>query len=1165
MKHWILPNTSKLHFCAIFLVVFFFVRSSALASNPYVFIENKGQWSSEVKFRASIPGGVLWVKNTGLEYDFLDTQLLNELHFGHKDASTLRKAGQKHMAAVEVVFENNYKGSVTYKTSKKLETAYNYFYGSDPTKWVHAAQGFEEVLLENVYQQIDMRLYSLGESLKYEFIVHPGADYRQISLKYTGAEIEADDNGLHYRTAVNSFKEFPPFSFQLKNGKKQKIRSAFKVNQNNVSFDLANFDTSQDLIIDPELVFSTFSGSISDNWSHTATFDSKGNLYAGGSVFGPTFPITRGAAQPNIGGADNNFSLVTDVVIMKYASDGRRLLYATFLGGNASEVPHSLICNSKDELVIYGTTSSSNFPTSPGSYQSSFKGGAVLSGGPITTSIDFFEGTDMFLAILSEDGSTLKGGSYMGGTSNDGIQDYRALFIQNYGDEFRGEVYVDKSDNVYVASSTISDDFPVKNGKSKAASYDGVVFSMSPYLNNLNWSTHVGGNKYDALNGIRVKDDGTVYVVGSTVSDNLPSSTNALHKKNLGEADAFVAVLENGTIKALSYLGTRAEDVGSLIDLDNEGNVYILGLSQGEYPINGTVYSNRGSGQFIHCLSPDLAQTRFSTVIGSGNGVGSIDIVPTAFLVNDCGNIYIAGWGGNVNTARGLNQSSSTLNLPVTADAIQSETTGDNFYIAILAANASSLLYGTYFGMAAPADPENRVGDHLDGGTCRFDKNGYIYHSACVCQRNNDFGGFPTKNALFGTLASDNCNMVAFKIELSALEASFDMLDDDILNPETICAGTELVLTNNSKGANSYQWSIDGRQIARTKDTKYTFPEAGEYKVLLEIFNTQTCDKADSTFRFIKVTSFDTEISNDTIVCTGAKVPLYANGGESYQWSPAIYLDNDTLQSPIATVESNTNFLVEIKTPDCIVKRNINVIVNNNDKDLKVSADTIVCKGSTVNLIASATAEKLIWTLADGSEVENNEVAVLVNLAQSAYATAYYADGCRPSYEVKLAVEEEVIPAFDYEIVYSCGEKFRLEFNNTTNGEASYEWSMGDGSIFSESVPANFEYPQAGNYLITLNAKSKLNCLYTASAMILVPDDDGLIPNVITPNGDGLNDQFKIGITNPHVIIYNRLGQKVFEDLTYKNNWGPNVEKGVYYYEIVLPKGKNCKGWIEVL
>src|SRR5690606_33999439 len=116
------------------------------------------------------------------------------------------------------------------------------------------------------------------------------------------------------------------------------------------------YDNSRELIIDPELIFSTYSGATSRNFGMTATYDSQGNAYAGGIVFGPGYPVDTLSADSTFNGGS------ADVAISKYSSDGQSLMYTTFYGGNRNEMVHSMVANSNDELIFYGTTSSTDIP-----------------------------------------------------------------------------------------------------------------------------------------------------------------------------------------------------------------------------------------------------------------------------------------------------------------------------------------------------------------------------------------------------------------------------------------------------------------------------------------------------------------------------------------------------------------------------------------------------------------------------------------------------------------------------------------------------------------------------------------------------------------------------------------------------------------------------------
>ncbi len=1161
MKFLILQTIKRSGSLLLLLLISFVNSPSRANSSPFIFIENKGQWPEDVLFKSEIPGGYLFVKESGLEYFFYDTKALSKLHLSNQNKENLKATVQKirtQSVALKFLEANLPK----IRPENVTETKYNYYYGNDESKWVHGASGYKEVWLTNIYENIDFRLYGLGEALKYEYVVHPGAKPEFIKMAYTGQdEIQLNEGQLVLKTKVNSFKEFEPFTFQKNANLKASVKSTFVLKSNEVSFNIDSYDTSRDLIIDPELVFSTYSGSYSDNWSHTATFDSKGNLYAGGTVFGPSFPITENNVQSETGGTGY---LITDVVIMKYSADGNQLLYATFLGGIESEVPHSLICNQKDDLIIFGTTSSPDFPTSSNAFQKEFKGGNPNTLA-LTTNIEFFYGTDIFLTVLAEDGSSIKGSSFLGGTENDGIHDYRAFLIQNYGDEFRGEVYVDDNDDIYIASITSSGDFPILGSSGKIASgYDAVIAQLSPDLASLRWSTFLGGKKYDAGYGIRVNSNKEVFVVGSTLSNDLDTTPNALYRDLQGEADGFIAKFKNGLLQAMTYLGTEKEDLGSMIDLDNESNVYIFGLTHGEYPIKGTVYQNPGSGQFIHALNSNLATSLFSTVIGSGNGVGTVDLVPTAFLVNDCKNIYLAGWGGIINKENGYNENSTTEGLPITKDAYRTETTGSNYYIAILEAGAKSLLYGTYFGSEAPENDDER-GDHLDGGTCRFDKNGIIYHSACVCRATNSgFVSFPMVNAVQPNHNYSNCNMAAFKFDIAGLEAKFDLLEREDRNPEEVCAGAEVSFDNNSKGGNTYQWSVNGEVISRLENPKYVFERAGEYEVKLEAFNVITCAKSDSSFRTVKVIPFDVSVSRDTTICSGTSFHVLAKGGISYKWLPQGLFDNPNVSNPLVTVDSATTLTVEIGDEKCLVKKEIHVNTSDEKGDFIVSKDKTICRGGTITLAASGQADYFVWSSEDFSDSIKNYITLAPEKSSNYFVQAFYPDGCKPVKSIQVNIDNSSRPDFDYRIDYNCGEPFKLVFANTSIGEANYQWMMGDGNSLSGEIPVNYSYKKPGDYEVTLKSKSAMGCPFEMVKKVTIPADDGLIPNAFSPNNDGINDTFVIGISDASLSIYTRWGKRIFETQNYQNDWGKDAAAGVYFYEINLPNSKICKGWLEV-
>lgn len=1160
-----------------FTILFYLLINTAFAvPNPSIkFIKNEGQWDASVLFKADIAGGYLLVKQQSLQYVFYDTKALADIHFGNKNEPNSRTISSISGHSFEMSFKECNQNS-SLKTPKPNQIFHNYFIGNDPTHWKTNVPTYDEITLQNIYEGIDFRLYSLDQNLKYEYIVKPNADISKIRMKYEGLdEIKVENQQIKYRTSVNIVKEFEPYSYQIINNKNVEIASKFRLKDNEVSFELPeNYDKSKTLVIDPELVFSTYSGSRADNWAQTATYDSDGNLYAGGTVFGSQFPVTVGSFQTTVGGAQIGDSFLgvaslTDIVIMKFSADGSQLLYSTFLGGQSSEVAHSLITNSKGQLVIFGTTASRNFPTSGNAFQRAFGGGTSVASDPLTTQIGMVGGTDIFVAVLSKDGKQLVGSTYVGGSSNDGINDTRNLEIRNYGDEFRGEVFVDKNDNIYFASTTTSTNFPLKNAfqNVKSTSSDAVICKLSADCTTLLWGTYLGGNGFDNATGIRVTADDEIFVCGATTSTNLASKTDALNPKNSGKLDGYIAKYSNNSLVQLTYLGTNQSDLTALIDIDKNGNVYALGLTNGAYPINGAVYNKPNSGQYIHCLDKNLTKTNFSLTFGTGRA-GKVDIVPTAFLVNDCGNIYVAGWGGKINfptESRTLNANSTTTGLQVTDDAIQKTTTGNNFYFMILESEAKSLLYGTFFG-GNPADfPKisDERGDHVDGGTCRFDKNGIIYHSACSCR--SSLVSFPLKNAYSSSHNSDNCNMAAFKIDLGALKADFDISDGTTQNPKELCAPANLSFQNKSIGAKSYEWELNGNVVSRLKDFTARFALAGEYKMKLKIYNKITCKFIDSTERVFRIRSFESSAAGDTSVCSDTPVQLKAAGGDKYTWSPSVGLNASNIANPIAKASSTTKYTVTIERDGCKVNRDVTVKVDNAKPDFIVSPTREICKGQEITLGVTSKAIKTTWVRPNLPDTVATFITVKPQQSTTYTVKAEYTDGCIPQKDIRVIINDDFKPNFDYSITQSCNKPYELIFTNSSQNASKFIWKMGNGDSLAVKVPENYRYTSAGNYNITLKAYNSIGCELVTTKSIEIPDADGKVPNIITPNNDGKNDTFVVGYKDTHLQIFDRWGKLVYESEKYQNDWGKGIYAGTFYFVIKLTDGNECKGFLTVL
>jgi PKD repeat protein len=1082
------------------------------------FTRNDGQWDKNVLYRAALPGGFLFVKKQSLQYVFYDARAVAAQHVhGHaSDAPSPGPVARTAFGAPPAAsdpgtirahgFEVQFGGAggrAEIMASGEMPERRNYFLGDDRAQWASNVPSYEEIRYRNLYPGIDLRLFAHNGTAKYEFIVSPGADPGQIKLVYEGATgLALKDGFLVTTTTVNTVTETPPYCYQAIRNGPQEVRSQYVLRGNVLTFGFpAGYRRDLPLVIDPYLVFSTYSGSVTDNWGFTATYDEAGNLYSGGIEFGPGFPATTGAFQVK-------FSAQTDVAVLKYNPEGTRLLYATYLGGGGIEVPHSLIVNKANELIILGTTASTNFPTTANAYDRQLGRGAVvdplayriinangdtlnLQGG-----ITYLNGSDLFVAKLNDAGTALLGSTFLGGTANDGLyipeqaiingdrNVSKASIIKNYGDQFRGDVNVDDAGNIYVASTTTSNNFPTVNAAQTTlkGGQDAVVCRFSPDLSALSWSTYLGGSGTDVATSLRIGASGAVYVCGGTTSRDLSAGAGVIKPAFSDNQDGFVARLSpTSAAPVLSYLGTDGLDQAYLIDLDQSENVYVMGLTLGQYPVTGNVYRNGNSGQFIHALNNTFTQTLFSTVIGSGRQ--SPDISPTAFMVSDCGFIYLTGWGGDINRQQG-EATSSTAGLPVTPDALRGNTNGDDFYLMILSTNAASLLYGSFIG-----SPERQ--NHVDGGTSRFRKDGTIYHAVCACRDNSSF---PTTPNVWSRVnngnaededntASDGCNNLAFKFALNTLQAAFD-------GELAVCSPYTGSYQNKSLGATTSQWEVDGKPVAAASGgaLTYTFDTPGTYTISLRVNNPATCKQTDVVTKTIKVTqSTPISVSPGVRICAGDTARLWAEGGAQYEWLPAAGLSDPTSPTPVATPAQTTEYRVKI-------------------------TNTF---------------------------------------------------GCTKELRTRVEVYREITAAFDVILSSECGKPNRVRLVNKSANAVRYEWLLGDSSVVTGETPAEFEYGRPGEYIVTLKASND-ECGTTTSQRVRVEDPE-LPPNVITPNGDAWNELFVLPNPGWKLEVYDRWGKHVYTNAAYQNDWGNDVQGGVYFYRITSPLGAACKGWLHVL
>ncbi|MFZ6050557.1 DUF7948 domain-containing protein [Halocola ammonii] len=990
------------------------VASSLMASGQAEFVPNHGQWHQNVAFRTEIPAGVLYAEPTALTFQLFDAEEMQNLH-PHSGQTEFPEDLHSH------VYKVHFEGAQAPIIEGRKEFAhyYNFYKGNDESRWASNVQPVQQVAYSDLYENIDLLLYSTADRIKYDFKVKPGADPSLIELRYEGPEkMTLKDGKLIVKTSVGTVTEHEPYCYQLINGKMVEVESAYHLKGNRLTFELGDYDSSYPLIIDPELSFSSYIGSTASNFGCSATDDSQGNLVAASTVYAAGYPTTVGAIEDDF---NTSISSYCDMAISKFSADGTQLLYSTYLGGNALEMPHSLICDSQDNIIVMGNTGSPDYPSTPGAYDPSFNGGPFYEFSFFIPGITNPDGVDLFLTKIALDGS-LAASTFVGGNDTDGLNGYGNLNY-NYGDAFRGEVIVDDDDNVLVASVTDSNDFPVA-GNANQPTYNGgncdaVVFQLNSNLTDLLWSTYIGGSNDESAYSVQLDGDGNVFVTGGTRSIDMPATSGVFQSSNAGDTDGFIAKYgPAGDLLAFTYNGTASYDQNYFVQLNTSGEVFVIGQTEGDIGIVGDVYNNAGSGQYIQKFTSNLTMLELSTTIGTGSG--AIDISPTAFLVSECDQVYFSGWGGETNQFNSsFATESTTIGLPTTTDAYQSATDGSDFYLCVLEPDMSGLTFATFFG-------GSESNEHVDGGTSKFDKDGTVYQAVCAgCGGNSDFPTSP--GAWSSTNNSTNCNLGVFKFSLAAVQAEIS-----IDGPSFVCGDAPANFINLSNGASSYEWDFGDGETSTEFEPSHSFDEPGEYTITMVAMDDSECLNPDTVSMTIDV--FDpVNPSIDPVepICDGGTVQLQGNGSENIYWLDDPTLSDPEIANPIASPEEETIYYLVDENP-CGADT-VSITVEFYDVETTVSNDTTICLGQSAQLFAEGGGE---YEWSPTSTLDNPNVAnpIATPTDTTEYEVFIVTDeGCEITETVVVNVITNVPGGNVYEEITACaGSDVQLQANPGT-------------------------------------------------------------------------------------------------------------------------------------
>ena len=1152
---------------------------------PLSFSENKGQWHKDVLYRTDLGGSVVSLKKNGFGFFLLnkeDQDKLSDYTHGHYTpgsgatphidySKTITAPASSNTAYPEVpnapppevpkVRAHFY--NVTFLnaaenpqiTADKTQEGYaNYFIGNDPSKWASEVRAYQRVNYTGLYPGIDMQVYSEASLLKYDLIVNPGADLSRVKLIYNGITgISIKKGQLHVNTSVGDVIEQTPYAYQFINNQRVTVKVNYQLKGNQVGFNVfGDYDSKYPLIIDPTYVFSTLTGAKADNWGFTATYDDQGNFYGGGIIRNRDFyPTTPGAIQNAYAGG------ASDIGITKFSTNGRTVIYSTYIGGGGDEQPHSLFVDAQGSLVISGRTNSANFP---------FK-----------TSVGPRGKWDAAVVKLNPTGTAMIGSMLIGGTEDDGVnirenrQAGTFSLLRNYGDDARSEVVIDNAGYIYIASCTQSANFPVTANayqKTFGGVQDGVVMKIDPTCSTLIWATFLGGNQQDAAYVLALNGTNSVYVAGGTASNNFPTTAGSIYPGYRGGiCDGFITHLsaDGSTVLQSTFLGADNPTPDQVygIQLDTKGYIYVMGTTEGSWPskqpTGTTSFFNNNSRQFISKLEGDLSAFVYSTTFGKAGSAPSLS--PVAFLVDRCENVYVSGWGGGINEQLKY-PNSNTFGLPV-KDPLQRTTDGADFYFFVLQRDATDILFASYFG-------GNGLSEHVDGGTSRFDRNGVIYQGICAwCSSPNSPYKFryPVTPGTYATTAPPYCNFGALKIafNLDGVKAGIKTTD----RKRNYCVPATISFEDTtSTNAQTWEWTVINQTtpvVMTTKDPfTHTFNAVGDYIVRLVKKDPATCNGADTAYAEVKV-------REDRATLAFVNRRLQPCEDLSYEF------DNTGSVAPAGKPFTSKSFVLDFgdgTRPDSVgvgvfphkyqnpgVYNVTMTLVDSNycnapetiTMQLRVAANVVAsfiapdsaCVPATIEFNnTSQGGETFTWDFGDGSPTSNEVNPTHVYTVPGTYNIHLIAidnNTCNKQDDTTMTIIVSPPPTAEFDFTpQKPQENTPVSFINQSNGAISYIWEFGDGEISTSTNPTH-QYNKTGTYDVCLIATNTFGCTDTICkqvSAIVVPLYD--VPNAFSPNGDGVNDVFYVkgfGISRFNIKVFNRWGQLVFESNDPKIGW----------------------------
>jgi len=709
---------------------------------------------------------------------------------------------------------------------------------------------YRSIVLRELWRGVDLVLRADGVGLKYDLIVQPGGDPRTISISYVGGTgVEpTDDGGILVRTTLGDLRDPAPLVFQTGPAPDTSVKhvaSRFVLRggrTNDVGFDIADYDESRPLVIDPSIIWSTYyGGSGYDYWfdyggGYGSTYgwsgagqgmavDPRGNIYISGGTVSPDFPTSVGSFQRSLAGE-------LDAYIVSLDAFGRRR-WSTLLGGGQTDYCSGIHVSDEGVLAASGSTRSIDFPTSDGAFQSTNRGDYDAFAVRLDTSgvmiwSTYLGGSDWDFGgsvSVDHDGSVVVAGSTQGVdfpiTSNafqsrfGGVTDafiarfdsngrrVWATFVGGSAHDFGSALALDAGGAIAATIQTYSHDFPTSPGAFRRSwspqsgdQTEGAIVLLGPD-GRVRWSTYFGGSANDWINNPSFDGKGFLYVCGSTISADLPTTALSLQRRIASgsmQVDTWITRLTSaGLVSWTTYYGGSDLDFATALSTSPNGHVYVTGYTRSPdlTRADSTLQSLLRGGVDAFVLEVDsLGRMVWDTYLG-----GTSDDVATGVTGDGSGSIYLSGY-------------TRSRDFP-TLDPFQAHLDTSSGLPAFYCDAFLARLCGRLYPIVSVDGPQS----FCEGGGTRL--NGPPGYTRYLWTPTNDTSASITARASgdykLHVWGREGCQGVSrtVPIQVHPLPRPTILVD----GPKGFCDGDSVVLRAYAPGAISYRWT-DGRTTA---------------------------------------------------------------------------------------------------------------------------------------------------------------------------------------------------------------------------------------------------------------------------------------------------------------------------------------------------------------